>query len=317
MKIGVIDFVHECLTTGLAECGHEVFYTPECTRAQLLEHVSEWEGLVVRTKTEIDREVLSHAGKLKFIARAGAGLDNIDTATCDSKGIVYLNAAGANADAVGEQALGMLLSLYANIAKSDREVRSRIWDRTGNTGKELLGNVVGIIGYGNTGKAFARKLSGMGVTALAYDKYLTGYSDSFAKEASMDEIFERADVLSFHVPLTDETFHLGNETWFNRFRKPLCLLNLSRGGVVDLNGLIQSMESNQIWAAGLDVLENERLETMTEEEIKVFENLTTSSRVVLTPHTGGWTVESYQRIGQVLLQQIRDLTACEQGHNLG
>lgn len=313
MKILVIDFVHECLISGLKDCGHEVIYLPELTRTGLLEQAAEMEGLVVRTKTTIDAEVLSHAVKLKFIGRAGAGLDNIDTAWCDKHGITCFNAGEANADAVGEQALGMLLALFSNIVKADREVRSRIWDRLGNTGRELKGNTIGIIGYGNTGKAFARKLSGMGVRVIAYDKYLENYSDAFAIQAEMKQLFDESDVLSFHVPLTGETLNLGNRAFFDRFRKSICLLNLSRGGVVNLADLKEAMNRQKIWAAGLDVLENEHLETLSAEEAERFEFLASSAHTVLTPHTGGWSVESYQRISEVLLKKIKDISPCEQG----
>lgn len=315
MRILVIDFVHDSLISGLLECGHEVVYLPELTRSGLLEQAAEMEGLVVRTKTEIDAQVLSHAVKLKFIGRAGAGLDNIDTEWCNNQGIICFNAGEANADAVGEQALGMLLALFANIVKSDREVRSRIWDRIGNTGRELKGNTVGIIGYGNTGRAFARKLSGMGVKVIAYDKYLDQYSDAYAMQASMEQLFDESDVLSFHVPLTGETKNLGNKEFFDRFRKSICLLNLSRGGVVNMTDLMKAMERQKIWAAGLDVLENEKLETLSAEEAERFEFLAASSNTVLTPHTGGWTVESYQRISEVLLKKIKDISPCEQGGN--
>ncbi len=183
-KVFIIDDVHPILTDGLREFGFEVNYQPDATRNDLLNAISEYEGLVVRTKTNIDENVLCNAVKLKFIARAGSGVDNIDTDFCDKNGIIYFNAGEANADAVGEQTLGMMLSLFANIVKADDEVRNLIWDREGNRGIELKGKTVAIIGYGNTGKAVAKKLSGFEVKVLAYDKYLKKHSDAFCQRSN-------------------------------------------------------------------------------------------------------------------------------------
>jgi D-3-phosphoglycerate dehydrogenase len=234
-KILIIDEVHEVLTKGLTDLGYEVFYQPELTREDLILSIEKYDGLVVRTKTNIDESVLCKAVKLKFIARAGSGVDNIDTDYCDAHNIMYFNSGEANADAVGEQTVGMMLCLFANIMKADAEVRQFIWDREGNRGLELKGKTVAIIGYGNTGKAVAKKLSGFEVNILAYDKYLSGYSDSNVCEANMDEIFEKADVVTFHLPLTKETQEMVNTSFLNRFRKSIFLLNLSRGKVVKLN----------------------------------------------------------------------------------
>ena len=304
-KILIIDDVHEMLTQGLRESGFEVNYQPMATRDDLIRLIDEYEGLVVRTKTDIDKNVLCHAAKLKFIARAGSGVDNIDTKFCDARGIKYFNAGEANADAVGEQALGMLLCLFANIVKSDDEVRNFIWDREGNRGMELKGKTVAIIGYGNTGKAVARKLAGFEVKVLAYDKYLENYSDPFATETSMNAIFDTADVITFHVPLTDETRGMVNTNYLSRFKKNIFLLNLSRGKVVSLESLVEAIKKGKVNGCGLDVLENEKLNAMNEKEKIIFDYLKNSSRTVLTPHIAGWTSESYEKISKVLLGKIR------------
>jgi len=307
MKILIIDDVHPLLTDGLIEDGHEVDYLPNMTREELKSVINQYEGLIVRSKTNIDRDVLSHISNLSFIGRAGAGLDNIDTAYCDEMKIVYFNSGEANSDAVGEQTIGMLLSLYANIVKSDKEVRNGIWDREGNRGRELNGSTVGIIGYGNTGKAVARKLSGFNVNVLAYDKYLTHYGDEFAIESGMNRIFEESDILSFHIPLTDETKYLGSTDFFSRFRKPITMLNLSRGEVVNLNDLITGLENGKITGAGLDVLENEKISELNGNQRIWMDYLKKSEKVVLTPHIGGWTDASYRKISSVLLRKIRGL----------
>lgn len=307
-KVLIIDDVHELLIQGLKELGFEVDYRPQWSRNELLTHIGGYEGLVVRTKTNIDKEVLSHADKLKFVARAGAGMDNVDTTYCDNHGIKYMNAGEANADAVGEQTLAMLLSMMARVVKADKEVRKGIWDREGNRGEELKGKTVGIIGYGNTGKAVAAKLSGFGVKVLAYDKYLSHYSDAFARESTMENLFQESDVLSLHIPLTHETKGLVDVAFLSKFTKPIYFLNLSRGGVVKLEALCQFLETGQIKMAALDVLENEQLGKLTADQQKWFDYLRSAPNVILTPHIGGWTKESYLKISEVLLQKIKELT---------
>jgi D-3-phosphoglycerate dehydrogenase len=234
-------------------------------------------------------------------------LDNIDETAAAQKNIVVFNAGEANADAVGEHTLAMMLSLFTKLNAADEEVRAQKWDREGNRGEELSGKCVAIIGYGNTGKAVARKLSGFGVRVLAYDKYLTHYSDQFAKEALMDEIYRDADVVSFHVPLTAETKGLVNKDYLGRFMKSIRLFNLCRGEVVVIKDLVEALKTGKVIGAGLDVLENEKLNTMNEGEKKWFNFLARDQRTVLSPHVAGWTKESYYKISAVLLQKIKQL----------
>lgn len=308
MRVLIIDDVHERLIDGLKEIGMEVDYCPDYTPQQVMEKIHQYRGLVVRSKMDINQNVLSQATLLQFIARAGAGLDNIDTGYCDANGIVYLNAGEANADAVGEHTLSMLLSLATQLQKADKEVRASVWDRPGNRGWELKGKTVGIIGFGNTGKAVAQKLSGFGVKVLAYDKYLRQYGNEHAHESDVKEIQTQADIVTLHVPLTEETYHLVNDSWIQQCSKNIVLLNLSRGKVVDLQSVMHHLESGKIKAAAFDVLENEKLHTLNVEEKTVFDYLIKSDKVVLSPHVGGWTTESYEKISTVLLQKIKQLT---------
>ena len=310
-QVLIIDDVHEMLTNGLTQLGYEVIYKPTATRSDLLQLISSVTGLVVRTKTKIDAEVIQQSTQLQFIARAGAGLDNIDEQAAAKKGIHVFNAGEANADAVGEHTLGMMLSLFAKLNKADQEVRQAIWNREDNRGEELSGKTVAIIGYGNTGKAVAKKLSGFDVTILAYDKYLSNYTDKYVKQASMDEVFAQADVLTLHVPLTAETKHLINANYLNQFAKPLYVLNMCRGEVVNTNHLADALEAGKVKGVALDVLENEKLKTMNEQEKKWFARIIGNYRTVLSPHVAGWTNESYYKISAVLLKKIQDLNLNE------
>lgn len=311
MKILIIDDVHELLTNGLTGLGFDVLYKPEATRSDLLHVIPDVDGLVVRTKTLIDTEVITAAKKLKFIARAGAGLDNINEDLATQNNIAVFNAGEANSDAVGEHTLGTLLSLLAKINKADTEVRNGIWNREDNRGEELSGKTVAIIGYGNTGKAVAKKLSGFNVRVLAYDKYLTGFTTDWVQESSMKQIFAEADVLTLHVPLTTETKGLIDKNYLELFSKPIYLLNMCRGEVVNTSDLITAMDAGKVKGCALDVLENEKLKTMSEKEKNWMAYLTSSNRTVLTPHVAGWTTESYRKISAVLLKKISDLNLNE------
>ena len=310
-QVLIIDDVHEMLIDGLKQIGYEVIYLPDATRIDLLHHITTAIGLVVRTKTQIDAEVINKGNNLKFIARAGAGLDNIDEAAAQAKNIIVFNAGEANADAVGEHTLGMMLSLFAKISKANNEVRTGLWDREGNRGEELAGKTIAIIGFGNTGKAVAKKLSGFDVNVLAYDKYLKNYGNQYAKEATMQEIFEQADVLTLHVPLTQETKAMVNSDYLQKFLKTIWLFNMCRGEVVVTKDVIELMELQKIKGAGFDVLENEKLNNMSEEEKIWFSYIAASDKTVLSPHVAGWTKESYFKISAVLLKKIKDINLTE------
>ncbi|MES2380156.1 MAG: NAD(P)-dependent oxidoreductase [Bacteroidota bacterium] len=307
MKVLIIDDVDSLLIDGLEKIGYSVTYNPTITRAGIIQSITPYQVLVVRTKTQIDKEIIEAATSLKVIARAGSGLDNVDVDFAQQKGIQCFNAGEANADAVGEHTLGMLLSLLRNLAKADFEVRNKIWDREGNRGFELNGKTIGIIGFGNTGKALAKKLAGFDVKVLAYDKYLTNYSNKYANEATLAQIFEEADIVSLHIPLTFETKNWVNGKFLKQFKKNIYLLNMCRGEVLNMPETIDLMGSRKILGLCLDVLENEKLATLSNQQQKDFDYLINNKKVLLSPHIAGWTFESYVKIAQTLLLKLTNL----------
>ncbi len=302
-KILIVDDLHPAFKRQAADMGYEVEDCPLITRAETLAVIADYEGIAVRTKFLIDKELLDLGVRLKFVARAGAGLDNIDEAYASQKNIQLLNAPEGNRDAVGEHALGMLLSLMNNFRKADAEIRSGIWDREGNRGYELKGKTVGIIGYGHMGQSFAKRLSGFDVEVIAYDKYKTGFSNAFAREVSMEEIVKYSDVLSLHIPLTTETRQMVNEEYFFHFRKPIFFINTARGEVVDTRAVLQAIRQQKILGAGLDVLQTEKFPALGQQDW--YAELAASDKVLLTPHVGGWTFDSYRKISEVLAEKLR------------
>ncbi|PWJ58867.1 D-3-phosphoglycerate dehydrogenase [Dyadobacter jejuensis] len=306
MKILIVDTMHPSIFNMFEQHGWSYDYLPKLKRDEIMARLDGYDGLVIRSKTKVDEAFLSSTQTLKFIARAGAGLDLIDLAAVGKRQLQLFHAGEGNRDAVGEQALGMILALFNNLLRADRQVRQGVWDREGNRGVELLHKTVGIIGYGNNGRATAKRFSGFGCEVLAYDRYLTNYGDEYAQEASLEELQRRCDVISFHVPLTGETRFWFNDSFISSFSKPFYLMNLSRGEVVSLPALVRALESGKVRGACLDVLENEKLHTLTEQQQGAFDYLKTSDRVVLSPHIGGWTHESYVRINEVLVRQIAE-----------
>ena len=306
LKILIVDEIHPSLFEMLDGAGFSYDYQPSLKRNGILELITGYEGLIIRSKTPIDEEFLQKATSLRFIARAGAGLDLIDIEAVQKRNIQLFAANEGNKDAVGEQVIGMLLSLMANIAKANREVKNRIWNREDNRGYELMGKTVGIVGYGFNGRATAKKLSGFDCKVLAYDKLQNGYGDEYASEATMSQILEEADVLSLHIPLTEGTKLMIDDAFISRFKKPFFLINISRGEIVNLQSVVNGLENGKIRGACLDVLENEKLNSLTPEQEKVFDYLAKSDRVILTPHIAGWTYESYVKINEVLVRQIRE-----------
>jgi len=304
INILVIDDLHSCFFEQAGMDKFNITYLPEIgvkdvSTALLNQHV-----LVVRSKVFVNEELCKSANSLKLICRAGSGVDNLDTEWLDKMGIAFINTPEANGQAVAEQTLGMLLSLMANITKADREVRSMLWDREGNRGDELDGKTVGIIGFGNTGSRFAKLISGFNTEVLVYDKYKFGFSTSYAKESNMEDLYEKADILSLHIPLTFETQNLVNKQFIQIFSKPFRLLNLSRGAIVDTKAVIEGIESKKIIGFATDVLENEQINQLNNLESIVFTQLRSLSNVVLTPHIGGWTYQSYKKISESLALKI-------------
>lgn len=305
-QILIADEMHSSLLPMLNEAGFTFDYQPTFTRADIMAQIEPFEGLIIRSKTTVDETLLAHAPNLRYIGRAGAGLDLIDLEAVNRRTIQVFHAGEGNRAAVAEHTVGLLLSLLANITKADREVRQGIWDREGNRGYELGSMTVGIIGYGNNGRATARRLSGFGCRVLCYDKFLTNYGDEFATATSMETIQAEADVISLHIPLTDESRGSVNADFIAQTAKPFYLLNIARGEIVVSADVVQGLESGRIRGAGLDVLENEKLIKLTPAQQAAFDYLRTSARVVLTPHVAGWTHESYVRINEVLVKQLRE-----------
>lgn len=306
INILVIDDLHPCFFEQQGLQDFEITYLPSINPSEVSSALVDKHVLVVRGKVVVNKELCQHANTLQLVARAGSGVDNLDTDWLDKNGISYLNTPEANSQAVAEHTLGMLLSLMANITKADKEVRNFLWDREGNRGDELEGKTIGIIGYGNTGSRFAKVLGGFGVQILAYDKYVSGFGSAQVKETDMSEIFDAADIVSLHIPLTSETTNLVNKNFINQFSKPFRLLNLSRGGIVNTNDVLEALNTKKIIGFAADVLKNERLNKLNNLEMAEFEKLRSLSNVVLTPHIGGWTQQSYKRISESLATKIKE-----------
>ena len=304
MKCLIADFMHESISELLIKIGVDPIYKPRITRSEILDSIQGYEGLLIRSKTKVDAELIANASKLRFVGRAGAGIDNLDEEALEKAAIKILNAPEGNRNAVGEHAMALLLGLLNHIYKSDQEVRNYTWDREGNRGTELATKTVGLVGYGNMGQSFARKLSGFGCKIVAYDKYKDNYSDSIVVESTMEQLFEETDIFSLHVPLTSETLGMVDYEFLRRFKKPIYFLNTARGEIVKLDALARALKENKIIGAGLDVLENEKLTQLTDKQKESFEYLTKSEKTILTPHVAGWSVESYQMINTVLVGKI-------------
>ncbi len=306
-KIIIADEMHPSIVPDLKNAGFEVDYLPGISREMLKDCIYQYDGIIIRSKTDLDREMIDLALNLQYVARAGAGTDKIDESYCKDKGIAILNAPEGNKDALGEHAAGILLTLLNKIHLSDREIRKSNWNREGNRGTEIKDKVVGIIGYGNMGSAFAQRLSGFECRVLAYDKYKKDYGDKYAIASDMEQLYHEADILSFHVPLTGETHGFYDFDFFNKFEKELYLVNTARGPILPLTDLIRLLDTGKILGAALDVLEKEKLDKLTSEERDRFFNLVERDNVVFTPHVGGWSYESYKRINDVLVRKIVSL----------
>jgi len=303
----IADEMHPSLIPMLEKIGYKTDYQTKITRSEIFENIGKYEGLIIRSKTFVDADLLTNAKQLKFIGRAGAGLDLIDIKYVESKNIAIFAANEGNRVAVAEHVLGMVLCLMNNILIADREVRNGIWQREKNRGYELMGKTVGLIGYGNNGMETAKRFKAFGCEVLAYDKYKSNFSDEFVSEAPMEMIFEEADILSLHIPLTNETNKLVNAEFLSSFKKDIILINAARGEIVSLRAVVENLESGKIKGACLDVLENEKLQKLSDEQQADFEKLRSSERVILTPHIAGWTFESYVKINEVLVEKIASL----------
>jgi D-3-phosphoglycerate dehydrogenase / 2-oxoglutarate reductase len=309
-KVLFIDTVHPALKTDLTGIGYQCDHFEYYSRNDYQAVIHNYAGIIIRSKIKLDRSILEKASSLRFIARVGAGMENIDVAFAASRGIACINAPEGNRDAVGEHTLGMLLMLLNNMRKADREVREGVWIREGNRGTEIHGKTIGIIGYGNMGSAFAQRLSGFGATVLAYDKYKSNYSDQYVTETDMQTIFEKTDILSLHVPLTEETTWMADDQYINSFKKPFYLINTARGKVLKTADLARNLKTGKVRGAALDVLEHEKLsfEEIDKDSLpEDFKYLIQSDKVVLSPHIAGWTHESNYKMAKVIAEKIRAL----------
>jgi D-3-phosphoglycerate dehydrogenase len=300
----IADEIHPLFGEILEKAGFSVRIRPELSHAEFLRELRNTEILAIRSRFLIDRDVLDAAPRLKVIARAGAGLDGVDSQLATSRGIAVLHAAEGNADAVAEHVMGMLLALLARIADADRALRAGIWDREAFRGRELRGLCIGLIGYGNMGPAVARRLQAFGCRVIAYDKYRSDWPDAFAERVDLEAIRRDSDVISLHVPLTEETRAMINRDFLCSCKRGLMLINTSRGPVLDLSGLSELLENRQLSALGLDVFPEEPLFKKNIAYHPELNRLIQRPDVIATPHVAGWTSESYLKISQVLAQKV-------------
>ncbi|BFM42807.1 2-hydroxyacid dehydrogenase [Flavobacterium sp. CFS9] len=308
IKILHIDSNHPVLWQQLEDAGFENHADYKSSKEEIEAKIADYNGIVIRSRFKIDKTFLDHATNLKFIARVGAGLESIDCEYAETKGIHLIAAPEGNRNAVAEHSLGVILSLFNNLNQADAEVKSGHWNRESNRGHELDGKTVGIIGYGNMGKAFAKKLRGFETEVLCYD-ILDNVGDQNARQVTLAELQQKSDVLSLHLPWTPETDKMVDQSFINAFSKPFWIINTSRGKNIVTADLVEAMKAKKVLGAGLDVLEYEKLsfETLFQEEStpEALRYLMESKNVLLTPHIAGWTFESHERLAQVIADKIK------------
>jgi len=310
MKLLFLDTTHQNLLNGLIHLGFECDEDYSSSYNQILQKIDNYQGILIRSRFKIDQSFINAAKNLKFIARVGAGMENIDVDYASSKGVKCLHAPEGNSTAVAEHALGSLLCLFNNIIRANEQVHQNTWIREGNRGIELEGKTVGVIGYGNMGEAFAKRLQGFGVKVLCYDKYKKNYiNNSFCTEVEMDEVFKSADILGLHIPYNSETHYLVDDQFLNAFKKPLYIINTSRGKILNTQDVVEAIHNKKVLGAVLDVIEYESLnfESIGEKEPIAFSDLKQMNNVILTPHIAGWTHESNRKMADVLVGKIKAL----------
>jgi D-3-phosphoglycerate dehydrogenase len=307
LKILHLDTNHPIIIDQLNNAGYQNDEDYSSSREQLIKKLSNYDGVVIRSRITFDQDLIDAASNLKFIARVGSGLESIDVVYAEKKGIVVFSSPEGNRNAVGEQALGMLLSLFNNLNKADRQVRNGLWDREGNRGIELEGKTVGIIGFGNTGNAFARKLVGFGCQVICHD-IIDGKGNEYAQQVPLKELQQRVDVVSLHTPWTTLTNRMVDAKFINSFSKPFWLINTARGKSVVTKNLVSALKSGKILGAGLDVLEYETSSFedlfLSEDLPKELNELVSMDNVILSPHIAGWTKESKLKLAQTIVEKI-------------
>lgn len=306
MKILLLDSNHPILKSGLEQLGHQCDEDFTSSKSEIEAIISQYQGLVIRSRFNIDKQFIDSAPNLKFIGRVGAGLENIDCAYADKKGIKLISAPEGNRNAVGEHAIGMLLSLLNHLIKVDAEVRQGIWLRAENRGTELEGKTIGIIGYGNMGKSFAKKLSGFNVKVICFD-ILPNVGDAYATQVTIEQLFEETDILSLHTPLTDLTLKMVDSNFISKFKKSFYLINTARGKSVITDDLVAALENKKIIGACLDVIEYEKasFENLFNDEMPAsFKYLIHSNKVILSPHIAGWTHESNYKLAKTIVDKV-------------
>ncbi len=310
MRVLFLDTVHPSLEQSLREQGFECDHNYTSTHDELLNVVGDYQGLVIRSRIAVDEALLNAANELIFIARSGSGLENIDLVAAAKRGIEVLSSPEGNRDAVGEHIIGMLLMLMNRLHLANVEVKSGVWERERNRGLELKGRTVGIIGYGHMGSSLATKLKGFGCTILAHDKYLKGFGNEDVTEVSLAELMQNAEILSIHLPLSEETKYFVDDNFIARMAQPFYLINTARGQHVNTAALVKGLQEAKVLGACLDVLEFEKrsLEGLDNKEApESLRFLCESDKVVLSPHVAGWTQESYVKLSQVLAAKVQDL----------